>query len=97
MRNDRDTAYCSATVPNVLPQSHTRFIIACITFLSAIAMGLGFWLLLKGYQSGELLVTNGGVGGISGLIGFLGGKSMDKPTVTNPDTVQTTTVEAKIP
>lgn len=65
------------------PVSHTRFIVGCITALSAIAMGLGFWLLKLGYQSGELLVTNGGVGGISGLVGFLGGKAvMDKPGVT---------------
>lgn len=79
--------------------SHTRFIIGSITFLSFVAMVLGFWLLLKGYQSGELLVTNGGVGGISGLIGFLGGKSMPehKPGVANPDLVQTTTVETKSP
>lgn len=72
--------------------SHTRFIVACIAVLSAIAMGLGFYLLLRGYQSGELLITNGGVGGISGLIGYLGGKPTDsKPpaniTVEPPSTV----------
>jgi hypothetical protein len=54
--------------------NHTIFIVGCITFLSGVAMGLGFYLLLKGFQSGELLVTNGGVAGLSGLIGFLGGK-----------------------
>lgn len=73
----------AATLAQVTPVSHTRFIVGCITALSAIAMGLGFWLLKLGYQSGELLVTNGGVGGISGLVGFLGGKAvMDKAAVT---------------
>ena len=85
-----------ATQRAVNPVSHTRFIVGCITILSAIAMGLGFWLLKLGYQSGELLVTNGGVGGISGLVGFLGGKAvMDKPSNTTTVTDSTINTPAQ--
>lgn len=67
------------TAPN-----HTRFIIGCITLLSSEAIVAGYHLLSLGYQSGELLVTSGGVAGISGLVGFLGGRmSTDRPAAPN--------------
>lgn len=54
---------------------HTRFIVACITLLALIATGCGSYLLLKGFQSGELLAQMGS-NGLAGLVGFLGGKAM---------------------
>ena len=68
-------------------EDHTNFIVGCITLLSIVAMALGFHLLLRGFQSGELLVTNGGVAGLSGLVGFLGGKmtsAQQKAEPANP-------------
>lgn len=78
-------------------RTHTRFIVGCITLLSILAIALGSYLLLKGYQSGELLAQMAS-SGLSGLIGFLGGKmATEKPGVSNPDTVQTVTTEVKTP
>jgi hypothetical protein len=69
---------------------HTRFIICCITLLSMMAVGAGTYLLVSGYQSGELLAQMAS-SGLSGLVGFLGGKmAADKPGVHNPDAVITT-------
>lgn len=55
------------------PPAHTKFIVGCITLLSGVFGGCGFYLILRGYQAGELYATTGGMG-LSGLIGFLGGK-----------------------
>lgn len=76
-------------------QDHTALIVKWVGFLSSLAMVLGAVLLYKGYQSGELLVTSGGVAGISGLVGFLGGKLVQKPTVSDPSQVPTTVTETK--
>ena len=65
----------------------TTFIILCISCLSLVSMLLGAYLLLKGFQSGELLVTNGGVAGLSGLIGYLGGNKQQQQT-QEPETVK---------
>lgn len=61
------------------PPSHTRFIVGCITLLSMAAVGTGAYLLLKGFQSGELLAQMAS-SGLSGLVGFLGGKMSSSPT-----------------
>ena len=55
------------------PEHHTRYIVGRIFWLSTMAMLLGAFLLTVGYQSGELLVQIGS-SGLSGLVGFLGGK-----------------------
>lgn len=82
------------------PPNHTRFIVGSITLLSAAAIGCGTYLLLKGYQSGELLAQMAS-SGLSGLIGFLGGKMASNAEhnarVTDPTTVQTTVTESKPP
>lgn len=81
------------------PPNHTRTIVLCITALSMAATGLGSYLLLKGFQSGELLAQMGS-NGLSGLVGFLGGKmanGLDKPHIADPSTIQTTTNETAKP
>lgn len=57
------------------PPTHLRFIIGCLTALAVIAMAAGAYLLVKGYQSGELFVTIAGsiAGGIVGMISMRGG------------------------
>jgi len=69
------------------PTNHTRFIVFCITFLGAISIICGSFLLWKGFQSGELLVSSGGVGAIAGLVGFLSGKppAADTVKISNTD------------
>lgn len=79
------------------PPNHTRFIVLCITILAMVATGGGTYLILKGFQQGELLAQMGS-NGLSGLVGFLGGKmasSLDKPHVVDPNSVQITTTETK--
>jgi hypothetical protein len=70
------------------PNTHdTKFIVSCITFLGSLAIVCGSFLLWKGFQSGEILVSSGGVAAISGLTGML---SMQKPqsSPSTPDSVQ---------
>lgn len=78
------------------PPNHTKFIVGAITLLSVLAIASGAWLLLKGFQSGELLAQMAS-SGLSGLIGFLGGKmtANDKPHVADPAEVKTETTETK--
>lgn len=79
------------------PPNHTKFIVLCITGLAMAATLVGSYLLLKGFQSGELLAQMGS-NGLSGLVGFLGGKMSshsDKPAVNDPAVVETTTTETK--
>lgn len=66
-------------------QSHTRFIVGCITALGALAAITGAWLLWKGFAGGgELVVTLNSA--ISGLVGFLGGRQMNAPATTTTST-----------
>lgn len=58
---------------------HTRLIVSTIGILSAGALALGAWLIFKGYQTGELLIQTGG-SGVTGLLGFLGGKATQMKT-----------------
>ena len=57
-------------------RGHTRFIVGCVTLLGMACVLCGTFLIYKGFQSGELLLSGGAVGAISGLLGFLGGKAM---------------------
>lgn len=79
--------------------SHTRFIVGCITAITIVCIGCGFWLLLKGFQSGEILITSGGCSGLSGLIGFLGGKmsSGQNPFISAPVSIAPTKLTATAP
>jgi len=61
---------------SVDPLMVDALVVITIMLLSALAMILGFLLLVKGFQSGELLVQSGGVAGISGLLGYLGGRKV---------------------
>lgn len=79
------------------PADHTPLVINWIGWLSVISIVTGAIVIVVGYASGELMVTSGGVAGISGLVGFLGGRATAKPGVNDPDKVQTTTVETKLP
>lgn len=57
------------------PPNHIRFIISCLTLLALSSMGCGTYLLMTGYQSGELFVgiATGITGGIVGMISMRGG------------------------
>ncbi len=61
-----------------------------------VATTAGAYLLLKGFQQGELLAQMGS-NGLSGLVGFLGGKmaNSDKPHVPDPSVVETNITEKK--
>lgn len=60
---------------------HTKYIISCITFLSFVALMSGAWLVFKGFEGGAVLIGAGG-NGLTGLIGYLGGRTMSaRPTV----------------
>lgn len=82
---------------------HTRFIVLCITVMAMAATSFGGYLILKGFQQGELLCQMGS-NGLSGLVGFLGGKVMSQPTtpsgalateVTNPPSQPVPTTETR--
>jgi len=55
--------------------THTPLIVICITVITIVFGVLGAWLIVKGYQSGEMLTTIAG-SGLGGLCGFLGGKQL---------------------
>lgn len=71
------------------PKSHIALVVICITILASMSAAGGMWLTWKGFQGGtELIVTLNT--GISGLIGFLGGRGssgiQDKVKISNsPD------------
>lgn len=68
-------------------KNHTRFIVTTILILALAAIGCGTFLVYKGYQTaGELLLANGGIGAISGLIGLI---SQARPSPPPPDVVVT--------
>lgn len=65
-------------------QSHTRFIVGCITGISSLALLCGMISIFKGYagQGGEIFVTTG-ASGLSGLVGFLGGQKLGQMQAQN--------------
>lgn len=69
---------------NPIVVGHTRLIVSVIGVLSAGALALGAWLIVRGYQTGELLIQTGG-SGVTGLLGFLGGKAMGMAMQPPPD------------
>ena len=73
-------------------KNYVRFIVICITLLGSLSIAAGSYLILKGYQSGELLIANGGIAAISGLVGMLG---VGKPSSHTPngDTTKTETTK----
>lgn len=73
------------------PNNHTRFIVLCITGLAMMATGAGAYLLLKGFQQGELLAQMGS-NGLSGLVGFLGGKMASEVKTGTGGAIQTEVV-----
>ncbi len=73
----------------MLPVNHTRFIIACITFISSLAALCGAWLLWKGFAGGGELVMTVNTA-IAGMIGFL--SNQPKPPQTGAGGAITTEV-----
>lgn len=73
----------SMSEPEITPaaQTNTRLIVLCITFLCVISVASGAYLLLKGFQSGELLAQMAS-SGLSGLVGFLGGRAASSAPTT---------------
>lgn len=56
-----------------------RFIVGCITFLGTISIAGGVWLSWKGFHDGQVLISTGGVGAISGLLGMLNNRQGPPP------------------
>lgn len=74
------------------PRSHTLFVVLCISGLGALSIVAGAYLIMHNHESGgTLLISTGGTGTITGLIGLL---SMSKQT---PPTASTATATATAP
>jgi hypothetical protein len=57
-----------------LPRSYIPLVVVCVTCLASLSAIIGGWLLWKGFAGGgEMIITLNTA--ISGLIGFLGGRS----------------------
>jgi hypothetical protein len=69
------------------PTSETKFIVGCITLISLVCAVIGGFLLLKGFQSGELLVGIAGSGG-GGLVGMLSMQRRVNPGESLSSTLQ---------
>jgi len=75
----------SASIP---PQqrSHVLVVVLCITILGALSIMVGAWLISNNHESGgTLLISTGGSGTITGLIGLLSmskGSTPQSPTAT---------------
>jgi hypothetical protein len=83
-------------VPAPIPQqrSHVLIVVLCITALGALSIGCGAYLIMHNHESGgTLLISSGGTGTITGLIGLL---SMSKQTPV-PATGATATATATAP
>lgn len=74
------------------PSNHTRFVVACITFLGILCVVGGTALVFKGYPGD--LVIGGGLAAISGLIGMLSNRTntpqQDVTISGNPPKVEMT-------
>jgi hypothetical protein len=61
-------------------------VVLCITFLGALSIGVGAWLISNNHESGgTLLISTGGTGTITGLIGLLSmskGSAAQSPIAT---------------
>lgn len=68
--------------------------IICITVLSIVALLVGAALMFRGYQGGEIAMTIAS-GGLSGLVGFIGGKMAGKPIAD--DTITLAPVPPPLP
>lgn len=64
------------------PADHTKYIITCVSFLSFTALTLGGFLEYKGFAGGAVLIGAGG-NGLTGLIGYLGGRTMSQRPATS--------------
>lgn len=73
------------------PASETKFIVGCIAAISLACAAIGGFLLLKGYQSGELLisVTSAGAGGLVGMLSMQRRNQPGDVTVTPPAVIST--------
>jgi hypothetical protein len=90
------TEEVAAPIP-LQPQyrSHVLIVVLCISFLGALSIGVGAWLISNNHESGgTLLISTGGTGTITGLIGLL---SMSKQTPAAPTTGATATATATAP
>jgi hypothetical protein len=71
--------------------NNDRLLIACIFLLGGICIAAGSWLIYKGFQSGELLIANGALVAINGLVMQLTGRKAATPppsvTVSPPSNV----------
>lgn len=63
------------------PKNHTPLIVICVTIMGLTSIILGSYLISKGYMSGELLLSSGGVAAISGLLGM----AVNRPPTPMPD------------
>lgn len=76
------------------PINHDRLLIWMISMLGISCIGAGAWLIFRGFQSGELLIANGALVAIQGLIMKLTGSRPTNTTNVNaepPSNVSVTT------
>lgn len=92
MANGATTAEAPAPV---IPQarSHVLFVVFCITLLGVACIVCGTYLIMHNHESGgTLLISTGGSGTITGLIGLLsmskGSSPPQSPTATATATAE---------
>jgi hypothetical protein len=64
---------------------HTPLVVVCITIVTLVFGILGAWLIIKGFQAGEILTTTAGTG-LGGLCGLVGSKMLTRPNTVSTQT-----------
>lgn len=78
------------------PHDHTRYIVAWLGSIAIVCIGAAAALIYKGFTQGELFVgiASAAAGSLGTMVAM---RRNNQPGVSDPTTVQTTTIERKPP